>query len=430
VTGPTPDLIADLQARGLVHDHTDLAALAKRLEEGPISVYFGCDPTADSLHAGNLIGLLNLRRFQLAGHRPVALAGGATGMIGDPSGRSDERNLLDEDTLATNMASIKEQVARFVDFGPGPNQAVLVDNLSWTGPMTIIDFLRDVGKHATVNQMVAKESVRTRMEGEDGISFTEFTYMLLQANDYWWLHENLAVELQLGGSDQWGNITAGIDMVRRRSSHAVHGLTWPLITRSDGAKFGKSTGDSIWLGAHRTSPYRFFQYWIQVDDRDVGRFLAQLTLLPMDEITELLAEHEKAPERRTAQRRLADEVTTLVHGAEEAATAKAASAVLFGSPLEGVTPATFAALAGEVPTLTLDRSAFAGEGADPVDLLVLSGLSSSKGEARRTISQGGAYANGERLVEGSGVGSGSLLHDRYLLLRRGKRAYALVTTDG
>jgi tyrosyl-tRNA synthetase len=219
-------------------------------------------------------------------------------------------------------------------------------------------------------------------------------------------------------------------MVRRRSAHAVHGLTWPLLTRADGTKFGKSMGDNIWLGAHRTSSYRFFQYWIQVDDRDVGRFLAQLTLLPMDEIAGLMAEHERAPEHRTAQRRLADEVTTLVHGTEEAATAKAASAVLFGSPLEGVTPATFAALAGEVPTLDVDRSIFEGQGADPVDLLVLSGLSSSKGEARRTITQGGAYANGERLIEGSGVDSGSLLHGRYLLLRRGKRAYALVTTDG
>jgi tyrosyl-tRNA synthetase len=430
VTGPASDLIADLQARGLVHDHTDLAALAKRLGEGPISVYFGCDPTADSLHTGNLIGLLNLRRLQLAGHRPVALAGGATGMIGDPSGRSDERNLLDEETLATNMAFIKEQVARFVEFEPGPTQAVLVDNLTWTGPMTIIDFLRDVGKHATVNQMVAKESVRTRMEGEDGISFTEFSYSLLQANDYWWLHENLGVELQIGGSDQWGNITAGIDMVRRRSGHAVHGLTWPLLTRADGTKFGKSMGENIWLGAHRTSPYRFFQYWIQVDDRDVGRFLAQLTLLPMDEIAEILAEHERAPERRVGQRRLAEEVTTLVHGPEEAATAKAASAVLFGSPLEGLTASTFAALTGEVPTVAVDRPVFEGDGADPIDLLVRSGLSASKGDARRTITQGGAYANGERLVEGKGVGPSDLLHDRYLLLRRGKRAYALVTVEG
>jgi tyrosyl-tRNA synthetase len=426
VTSATPDLLRDLEARGLVHDHTDLTALAARLAKGPVSAYFGCDPTADSLHVGNLIGLLNLRRLQLAGHRPVALAGGATGMIGDPSGRSDERNLLDEATLATNLAAIKEQLTRFIDFEPGPVQAVMVDNLTWTGPLSIIDFLRDVGKHATVNQMVAKESVRTRMEGEDGISFTEFTYSLLQANDYWWLHENLGVDLQIGGSDQWGNITAGIDMVRRRSGHTVHGLTWPLLTRADGTKFGKSMGENIWLSASRTSPYRFFQYWMQADDRDVERFLAQLTLLPMDEVMAVLDEHRADPGRRVAQRRLAVEVTTLVHGPSDTSTAEAASAVLFGSPLDGVSQETFVALASEVPTSARDRSAFEGDGADPVDLLVSSGLVASKGEARRTIGQGGAYANGQRLQEGSLLTLDALLHGQYLLLRRGKRSYALV----
>jgi tyrosyl-tRNA synthetase len=277
-------ILDDLEARGLVHDSTDRGELRRRMADGPITLYAGFDPTADSLHAGNLIGLLALRRFQLAGHRPIAVAGGATGMIGDPGGRSEERNLLDDDTLIHNLSCIQEQMARFLDFDPGPTQAELIDNREWTADQPLISFLRDVGKHFTVNQMIAKESVRSRLEGEAGISYTEFSYMLLQANDFAWLHAHRDCILQVGGSDQWGNITAGIDLIRRRAGASVHGLTWPLMTQSDGSKFGKTASGAVWLGAHKLSPFRFFQYWMQCDDRDVEKFLLQLTLLPVDDV--------------------------------------------------------------------------------------------------------------------------------------------------
>ena len=320
------DLLADLTARGLVHDATDTDALAKRLVDGPIGVYVGFDPTADSLHVGHLFGQLSLRRFQLAGHRPFPLAGGATGVIGDPSGRSDERNLLDRDTLRANVAAIKGQLERLLDFNPGPFAATLVDNADWTEPLTTLEFLRDVGKHITVNQMLAKESVRARVESTHGISFTEFSYMLLQANDFRWLYEHHDVELQMGGSDQWGNITAGIDLIRRRLGKAAHGLTWPLLTRADGAKMGKSVGGAVWLDPDKTSPYQFRQFLIQTDDELIGRYLRHLSLRPLGEIEGLLEEHAAAPERRLAQRALADELTELVHGPAAATAAAAAAA--------------------------------------------------------------------------------------------------------
>ena len=289
------DLLADLNARGLVHDATDQDALAKRLVDGPIGVYVGFDPTADSLHLGHLFGQLSLRRFQLAGHRPFPLAGGATGVIGDPSGRSDERNLLDRDALRANVAAIKVQLERLLDFSPGPYAATLVDNADWTEPMTTLEFLRDVGKHVTVNQMLAKESVRARVESTHGISFTEFSYMLLQANDFRWLYEHHDVELQMGGSDQWGNITAGIDLIRRTLSRPAHGLTWPLLTRADGAKMGKSVGGAVWLDPDKTSPYQFRQFLIQTDDDLVRRYLLHLSLRPLAEIEALLEAHAGAP---------------------------------------------------------------------------------------------------------------------------------------
>ena len=315
---PDASILDDLIARGLVHDATDEVALRQRLEAGPVTLYSGFDPTANSLHVGNLVPLLVLRRFQDAGHRPIALAGGATGMIGDPSGRSDERNLLDDDVLAANVAAISAQLRRILEFAPGTSAALLVDNRTWTAPMGVLDFLRDVGKHFTVNAMLGKESVRSRIEGESGISFTEFSYMLLQANDYLWLHEHEGCELQIGGSDQWGNITAGIDLVRRRTGTHVHGLSVPLLLRSDGQKLGKSVDGAVWLDAGRTSPYAFFQYWMNVDDRDVERFLLQMTLLPVDEARSVAASHQAAPERREGQRRLAGELTSLVHGPDQA----------------------------------------------------------------------------------------------------------------
>ena len=418
------DLITDLEARGLVHDSTDRAALRTRLDEGPITLYAGFDPTADSLHVGHLVPLLMLRRFQDAGHRPLALAGGATGLIGDPSGRSGERRLLDGAQVAANVEAIQPQLSRLLDFD-GPAAATLVNNLDWTQEVRLLDFLREVGKHATVNQMVAKESVKARMESTEGISYTEFTYMLLQANDFHHLHVQRGCQLQVGGSDQWGNITAGIDLIRRRSGAAVHGFTVPLVTRADGTKFGKSEGENVWLDPQRTSPYRMFQYFVNADDRDVEPFLFQLTLVPTAEVHEVVAAHRADPRQRTGQRRLAQEMTSLVHGAAESYAAEAASAVLFGGSVLGVDVATRDTLAGVVPTTTVARDEVL-RGLDVVDLLVRTGVASSKGDARRTLEQGGCSVNGRRVDLDTIVGEADLLHDRYVLLRKGKRHYHLV----
>ena len=421
-------LLDDLDARGLVHDTTDRDALAARLAEGPISLYYGCDTTADSLHVGNLIGLLVLRRFQDAGHRPVALAGGATGMVGDPSGRSEERNLLDDDTLNANVSAIKAQMARIVDFDDG--RAVLVDNRDWTAGVTLLDFLRDVGKHVTVNQMLARESVKARLGSEHGISYTEFSYMLLQAHDYLHLHRQLGVELQIGGSDQWGNILAGIDLIRRVDGAAAHGLSWPLLTAPDGSKLGKTTGARIWLDPDRTSPYQFFQHWMQTDDRQVGEHLAKFTLLPGAEVADITTAHLEQPERRTGQRRLADEVTRLVHGEVAATAAAHATAVLFGgSPLDAPVE-VLDVVASEVPTAPLPPDGELDAGADLVDLLVATGLASSKGDARRSIAQGAVSVNGRKAAPDETVNADAVLHGRYVLLRKGKRHYALLVRNG
>ncbi len=419
------DVLADINARGLIQDHTDLDALAARVQRGPLSLYYGCDPSADSLHIGNLIGLLVLRRFQLGGHRPIALAGGATGMIGDPGGRSEERNLLDADTLAGNVASIKAQITQVL--GP-EGEWTLVDNLDWTRDVSLLAFLRDVGKYMTVNQMLAKESVRARVESTQGISFTEFSYMLLQANDYWWLHEHFDCELQIGGSDQWGNITAGVELIRRRSGVAVHALTWPLLLQADGSKYGKTaSGDTVWLGAHRTSPYKFFQFWMNVPDHDVEKFLLQLTLLPVEEARAVAAQHAAAPERRDGQRTLAREVTSLVHGPPAAAAAESASAVLFGSALEGVDAATLDTVAGEVPTTSIGAEEIAA-GLEIADVLVRTGLASSRSDARRLLEQGGVYVNNLRIEPGHSIGPQELLHGRFVLLRRGRQYHLLVSS--
>ncbi len=418
------NVLDDLSARGLLHDTTDVDEL-RRLLDQPTTLYHGIDPTADSLHVGNFVGVLVMRRFQEAGHRPLALVGGATGMVGDPSGRSDERNLLDDHTLAANVEAIRSQLERFLDFERG---AQLVDNRTWTAPLSMLEFLRDVGKHVTVNQMAAKESIRARMQSEEGISYTEFSYLLLQANDFWWLHENLGCALQIGGSDQWGNITAGIDLIRRRSGTTVHGLTWPLLTRADGSKFGKSAGDNIWLSAERTSPYRFYQHWVQTDDRDVERFLMQLTLLPVEEIGRIVETHAASPQERTAQRRLAQALTTLVHGAPAALSAEEATAVLFGSEAHDISEAAFEAVAGEVPTAVVPRSALTGDGA-LVEALVTSGLSSSKSAARRGLEEGSVYVNNRRRSDDRLDGDADLRHGRFLLLRRGKRSYALLVAE-
>jgi tyrosyl-tRNA synthetase len=421
----TDGILDDLAERGLIHDSTDLDRLRARLARGPVTLYGGFDPTADSLHIGNLVPLLLLRRFQDAGHRPLALAGGATGMIGDPSGRSDERSLLDDATLDANLKGIVAQLERLLDFSPGPTAAEIVDNRTWTAPVSVLEFLRDVGKHVTVNAMLAKDSVRARLQSDEGISFTEFSYMLLQANDYWWLQQNHDCELQVGGSDQWGNITAGIDLVRRRTGVAVHGLTVPLITRADGAKFGKSAEGAVWLSPDRTSPYAFYQYWINTDDTDVERFLLQLTLLPVAEARTVAASHLAEPGRRDGQRRLAHELTTLVHGDAAALAAASASRLLFGGDTGEADVEAFEMLATELAVTTVDATDLAA-GLDVVDLVAQTGLVSSRSDARRGLDAGELAVNGRRLAPGDRVDRADLRHGRNQVVRRGKKRYELV----
>ena len=418
----SPGLFAELTARGLVHDSTDAAVLEARLDSGPIGVYVGFDPTADSLHVGHLLGQITLRRFQLAGHRPFPLAGGATGMVGDPSGKSEERNLLDAATLRANVESIEAQLRRLLDFDCGATSATLVNNADWTASITALEFLRDVGKHVTVNQMMAKESVKNRLNSENGLSFTEFSYMLLQANDFRHLCAVHDVELQMGGSDQWGNITAGIDLIRRTLQRHAHGATWPLVTRSDGQKFGKTAGGAVWLDAARTSPYQFRQFWMQLADEDVVRYLPQFSLAPLDETHALIEQHVADPGRRTAQRSLAGEMTTLVHGAESARDAEAAADILFGADPMQASVAALRAVAAEVPTTTVTRADLD----DVFALLQRAGLSSSTSEARRTVQQKGLKVNGSTLEQGETLASKGFLHDRWVLVRKGKTTYHLL----
>ena len=420
------DLLDELDQRGLVHDTTDRAALAERLADGPITLYYGCDPTAPSLHHGNLIGLLVLRRFQDAGHRPLALAGGATGMVGDPGGRSEERNLLDADTLATNVAAIKAQISQIL--GPeGP--WALVDNLEWTADLGLLDFLRDVGKHVTVNQMVARESVKARMAGEHGISYTEFSYMLLQANDFAHLYRVEGCELQIGGSDQWGNILSGVDLIRRADGAAVHALCWPLLTASDGSKIGKTTGARVWLDPGLTSPYAFFQHWMHSEDADLPRMLAQFTLLPVAEVEGIVGAHAEAPGRRTGQRVLASAVTELVHGPDAARSAEQATEVLFGGDPREAASGAMAVVAAEVPGTVLQQGEDLGAGVDLVPVLLRTGLAASHGDARRTLEQGGLSVNGARADPGRLLTSADLLHGRWVLLRKGKKGWAVLDVE-
>ncbi len=420
-------ILDDLEARNLIHDSTDMDALSGRLAAGPVTLYCGFDPTADSLHVGHLVPLLLLRRFQTFGHRPIALAGGATGMIGDPSGRSAERNLLDDEALDHNRAAISAQLERLLDFTPGANQARLVDNRDWTASLTALEFLRDIGKHVTVNAMLAKESVRARVQSESGISYTEFSYMLLQANDYRWLNENMDCELQAGGSDQWGNITAGIDLIRRVRGAHVHGLTVPLITRSDGAKFGKTADGAVWLSAERTSPYAFYQYFINTDDRDVERFLLQLTMLGVDEIAKTIEEHRVAPEARLAQRVLAHEVTCMIHGDEAANDARASSSG-FTRKADELSESDLAALVDSIPTTRIHAAEIGV--LTVVDALVRATLADSKGAARRLIAQGGVKIDGKPVAQDRPIGQDDLLHKRFVLVTKGKKARHLLVVEG
>jgi tyrosyl-tRNA synthetase len=414
-------ILDELQWRGLIAQSTDIDALAAAAAAGPMTVYAGFDPTAPSLHAGNLVPLLALRRFQRAGHRPIVLAGGATGMIGDPRD-TGERTMNTDDTVADWADRIRGQLERFVDFDTSPTGAVIVNNLDWTSRLSAIDFLRDVGKHFSVNVMLDRDTIRRRLEG-DGISYTEFSYMLLQANDYVELHRRYGCSLQIGGSDQWGNIIAGVRLVRQKSGATVHALTVPLVTDSEGAKFGKSTGGgSVWLDPSMTSSYAFYQYFFNTADADVIRYLRWFTFLTVDELAELEEATASRPHERAAQRRLAQEFTTLVHGATATASVELASQALFGrGELSDLDEPTLAAALREASVAELKG----GEPDGIADLLVASGLVPSKGAARRAVAEGGVSANNVRITSDEWVpASSDFLFGKWLVLRRGKRNVA------
>lgn len=417
-------ILDELGWRGLIAQSTDLDALAAELRRGPLTVYAGFDPTAPSLHAGHLVPLLALRRFQRAGHRPIVLAGGATGMIGDPR-EVGERTLNEAGTVAEWTERIRGQLERFVDFsdsGASPTGAIVANNLDWTGPMSAIEFLRDLGKHFSVNVMLDRDTIRRRLDG-DGISYTEFSYMLLQANDYVELHRRYGCGLQIGGSDQWGNIIAGVRLVRQKLGATVHALTVPLVTAADGTKFGKSTGGgNLWLDPQLTSPYAWYQYFVNTADADVIRYLRWFTFLDAEELAELEQATAERPQQRAAQRRLATELTVLVHGEAATAAVEHASKALFGQgELDRLDEATLAAALRETSVAELKPG-----GADGiVDLLVASGLSASKGAARRTIGEGGVSVNNMRVDSDEWSPQDSdFLYGRWLVLRRGKRNIA------
>jgi tyrosyl-tRNA synthetase len=416
----------ELQWRGLVHQVTD-DALGEKLADEPFTVYHGIDMTADSLHVGSLVGVLVLRHFQSYGHRPVVLLGAGTTRIGDPSGKRAERPLLPPGQIAANVAGIRAQLERLLDFTPGPAGAVLVDNTDWLAPMPLLDFLRDVGKHFTVNAMLAKESVRARFaEADVGISFTEFSYMLLQAYDYLHLFDTEGCRLQIGGSDQWGNITAGIDLIRRVRGGEAYGLTWPLITKADGTKFGKSEEGNVWLDAARTSPYDFFQFWLNADDRDVGRYLRTFTRLGEAEIAGLEQALVASVGERSAHRVLAHDVTALIHGEHAAAAAAQAAAALFGGDLRQLDAAALGQVFADAPSSELAQERIQA-GVPLVDLLAETGLVASKSAARQGITQGGVSLNGRRETDlDRRVGIDDLLDGGFVVLKRGKRSYHVV----
>ncbi len=420
-----PTVLEELSARDFLQDAT--VGLAERLREGPIVGYAGFDPTADSLHVGNLVPVMGLAWLQRCGGTPIVVVGGGTGMVGDPSGKRSERPVLSVEQIDHNVARQRAQLERFLRFD-GPNAARVRNNADWLRPLRLMEFLRDAGKHFTVNYMLAKDSVKGRME--TGISYTEFSYMLIQAYDFWHLWKTERCELQLGGSDQWGNITAGTELISRKEGRAAHGLVLPLLTTASGAKFGKSEEGAIYLDPAKTSPYRFYQFWVNSDDRDVERWLRYFTFFPLEEIRALMAEHERDPGKRIPQRRLAEEMTARVHGAETAKAVVEASRLLFGGPdLRAASADVLRVLSDEVPSVRMARAEI--QGLPVVDALVRSGLASSKSDARRGIAGKGFFVNGEAIAAPERtLGAEDLLHGAYVMLQKGKRNHALIVVEG
>jgi len=424
-------VLEEFRWRGMVKDLTEGADEA--LEEGPVTAYIGFDPTASSLHVGNLLPIMGLVHLQRHGHRPIAVVGGGTGLIGDPSGKSQERLLLTRDEVAHNLEGIRSQLEQFLEFDGVDNPARVVNNLEWLGGLSLVDFLRDVGKHFSVNALLRKESIRRRLEDEEvGISYTEFSYLLLQAYDFLELYQRHGCTLQLGGSDQWGNITAGIDLIRRTSGEKAHGVVFPLVTTAEGTKFGKTEEGAVWLDPARTSPFRFYQFWINTADGDVGTYLKYFTLLDRDEIASLERAVEERAWEREAQRRLAEDVTRRVHGEEGLARAEKATDVLFGGEeITGLGADEIADVFMDVPSSRIGAGELAGEGKGLVDLLAETGVASSKGEARRSIDQGGIYLNNRRVPDvDASVTSADAIEGRFLVLRKGKKRYHLVKVEG
>jgi tyrosyl-tRNA synthetase len=421
------DIIDELTWRGLIAQSTDIDELRKALDAGVVTVYCGFDPTAPGLHIGNLVQLLTLRRLQLAGHRPIGLVGGATGLIGDPSGKSAERVLNPRETVAKWVDRIRGELERFLDFGDISNRAVLVSNLDWTADMPVLDFLRDIGKHFPVNQMLARESVRARLEA-GGISYTEFSYQILQAMDFLELFRRQDCVLQIGGSDQWGNLVAGVDLIRRAEGGSAHALATPLITKPDGTKYGKTEGGAIWISPDLMSPYAFYQFWLNVGDSEVPGLLKVFTFRSREEIEDLTAQTAERPQARAGQRALAEDLTTLVHGADATARVIAASRALFGQgDLHDVDQLTLADAASEVPHTEVFLRDPDEALPSVTDLMALTGIVASKSAARRAVTEGGAYLNNTKVTEQDAVPSrADLLHGRYLILRRGKRTVGAV----
>lgn len=421
------NLYDEFKWRGMLHDATP--DLQKILGEEKLTAYIGFDPSAASLHVGSLLPIMGLARLQKFGHTPIAIAGGGTGLIGDPSGKTKERQLLTTEQVEANLAGIKEQLARFLDFNAKPNPALIINNADWLAPITMMEFLRDVGKYFTVNNLLAKEAIKRRLETEEGISFTEFSYPLLQAYDYLVLHDRHGCNLQLGGSDQWGNILAGIDLIRRLRSARVHGLVFPLVTTSAGVKFGKTEAGAVWLDPKLTSPYRFYQFWLNTDDRDAITYLKFFTWLGQEEIAELEDSVRTEPEKRRAQKELARRVTALVHGETELEKALRASEVLFGKEISGMTVEELSDIFADVPSTNLEKSKL--EGFTLTDALVVSGLAPSKGEARRLVQGGGVCVNNRRVSDPrQTISTSDLIDGQILVLRKGARNYHLLRIVG